>query len=331
MALSVRALDTQNPSKPRFPWRDAAVVVAVTLATAFLGIYFEASERLFEATRGYEHLQLDELPAAILALALALMWFAWRRQRELSDELARRLEVERQIESLLADNRRLAQRYMQAQEAERKHLARELHDEMGQYLNAIRMDALAIEQRIGEGEPEVRRAAGAIAQHASHVYASVRDLIGTLRPVGLDDLGLRAALEHCLAHWQQRLPDVAFSMAFEGDVDSLGEEISLAIYRLTQEALTNVSRHAAAANVHVRLARVHMPGASQDRHQEVMLEIADDGRGADLQRIRFGLGLIGMRERIEMLGGTLQVASPAGKGFRIDARIPVATHGQAAT
>ena len=150
----------------------------------------------------------------------------------------------------------------------------------------------------------------------------VRDLIRQLRPVGLDELGLKAALEHYLGHWQQRLPQIRFAIELDGDLDNLGEQMSLAIYRLTQEGLTNAARHAHAAQVQIQVScRNPAPGATS----EVVFRMADDGCGADLAARRSGLGLIGMRERVEMLGGDLQLRSESARGFEIVARIPV-TH-----
>jgi len=163
-------------------------------------------------------------------------------------------------------------------------------------------------------------AVAAIVRHADHLHAVVRDLIRELRPVALDDLGLHAALEHHLDHCQQRMPRVRLSVALEGDLDTLGEPLNLAIYRLTQEALTNVSRHAHAEHVVVRVART---GAGEGA-DAVTLSISDDGRGADPNQTPLGLGLIGMRERVEVLGGQWRITTGPGQGFNLFARIPVA-------
>lgn len=256
----------------------AAVVLATTLAGA-LCAYFEVSERIFAATRSWEYLQLDELPAILLAMALCLIWFAWRRYREASVELDRRRAAEAKLTGLLHDNRRLAQQHIQMQESERKRLARELHDEAGQYLNAIKTDAVSIHTRTPDESEPIHRASAAIIEHTDRVYDVVRDLIRQLRPVGLDELGLKAALEHYLGHWQQRLPQIRFAIELDGDLDNLGEQMSLAIYRLTQEGLTNAARHAHAAQVQIQVScRNPAPGATS----EVVFRMADDGCGADL-------------------------------------------------
>lgn len=287
------------------PRRDLAAIGLVTLLVAVLCVRFELGERFFAVTRQWEHFQVDELPAVLLALVLALAWFAGRRYA--------------QLDRLLLENRRLAQDHLRAQDAERKSLARELHDELGQYLNAIKTDAVSIQDRAADSPP-VLRAASAIVGHADHVHGVVRDLIRKLRPVGLDELGLQAALEHSLDHWQQRLPAVRFAASFEGDLDDLGEQIALALYRLVQEGLTNLSTHARARSVRIRLARTRLP---PDSDESIVFEMTDDGCGADLSGKQSGLGLIGMRERVEMLGGRLRITTEPAKGFSIVAHIPL--------
>ena len=299
--------------------RDLVLVALVTLAVGLLSVQLELSEAVFHWTRRWEHVQLDELPAVLLALAASLAWFARRRYQDAKAELVRRRAAELQLAGLLADNRRLARSYLQVQESERKTLARELHDELGQYLNAIKTDAVSIYERSTAESSPIHRAAAAIIRHTDHLHAVVRDLVRRLRPVALDDLGLRAALEHHLAQWQQQMPHVQLSVSLEGDLDSLDEQVSLTLYRLAQEGLTNVSRHAEAQRVELRVIRKDDERNGRD---EVVFELSDDGRGADPVAHRFGLGLIGMRERVEMLDGRLEVVTAAARGFTIRARMP---------
>jgi signal transduction histidine kinase len=302
-------------------WRDLLIVAVVVLAAAVLFTYVELNEWLFVSTRPWEALQVDELPAVLVVLTTCLSWFGWRRYREARTELAKRQLAEAQLAALLLENRRLARQHLEAQEAERKSLARELHDELGQYLNAIKTDAVSIQDQV-DGPLSV--ALSAIVHHVDHLHAVVRDLIRELRPVALDDLGLQAALEHYLEHCQQRMPRVQMSVELDGALDTLGEPLNLAIYRLTQEALTNVSRHARAGHVAVRVSRASPPADTTDA---VTFSIRDDGRGADPDQVHVGLGLIGMRERVEMLGGQWRITTGPGQGFNILARIPVGTQG----
>ena len=306
--------------------RDLAVVAIVTLSVLTLAIHFELSESVLAITRRFEHVQLDELVFTLLALSLSLTWFAWRRYHDAQAELARRRAAEEQLGKLLLDHRQLAQKHLQVQEMERKFLARELHDELGQYLNAIKVDAVSIQAKVPDGESPISRGAGAIIQHADHVYAVVRDLIRRLRPIGLDELGLEAALEQYVDDWRHRLPQIEFKLSLEGDLDALGEPHALTVYRLLQEGMTNVSKHAGAEHVEIRVQRSRSAGHAD----EVLFSMLDDGRGADLSAGKPGLGLIGMRERIETLGGHLQVSAEPAGGFGIRAQIPAASAGQEA-
>jgi signal transduction histidine kinase len=300
-------------------WFDLAVVAIVTVCVGALAVYVEFNEFMFAATRRWEILQLDEVPITLLALTISLAWFAWRRYRDARAELARRRAAEQRTADLLLENRRLAQQYLHAQESERKILAHELHDELGQYLNAIKLDAFAIQQKAADDASPTLRLSTAIIKHADHVYALVRDLIRRLRPIGLDELGLKAALEHFLDGWRHRLPDVRFDVSLQGNLDGLGESQALALYRLLQEGLTNISKHARAEHVEFRLLR---SGTGDGNDDEVLFSLADDGQGADLGDNTSGLGLVGMRERVEMLSGHLEVVTWPSRGFRIVARFP---------
>jgi len=298
--------------------RDLAVVALLTAAVLTLAVHFELSESILVVTRRFEHVQLDELVLTFLVLSLGLTWFAWRRYREARAELERRRAAEAQLGKLLLEHRQLAQQHLQVQEMERKFLARELHDELGQYLNAIKIDAVSIQSRATHGDATVQRAASSIVEHVDHVYAVVRNLIRRLRPIGLDELGLEAALEQYVDDWRRRLPAVRFDLSLQGDLDDVSETLALALYRLLQEGMTNVSRHAEAEHVEIRVQRT---GPSATSGSEVFFSMIDDGRGTE-PGTRRGLGLIGMRERIETLGGSLQVTNEPAGGFAIRASIP---------
>jgi two-component system, NarL family, sensor histidine kinase UhpB len=319
MTPFARSTTLQWPPPPARAWRDLAAIALLTLLVALACVRYELSETFFAFTRRWEHLQLDELAVVFFALALGLAWFAVRRYREARAELALRRAAEARLARMLLENRQLAREYLRVQESERKSLARELHDELGQYLNAIKTDAVSIQDKSAVSPAGIHRAASAIVAHADHVHAVVRDLIRKLRPVGLDELGLQAALEHCFDYWRERLPDVRFAVSMRGALDELGEPLALALYRLTQEGLTNIARHAQARAVDIRIART---GPGPDGAETVVFEMLDDGRGAELSGQQTGVGLIGMRERVEMLGGKLHLTSAPTKGFSIAAQLP---------
>jgi two-component system sensor histidine kinase UhpB len=302
-------------------WQDTVVVALATTVMAALCVQFDFSEALRRWTAPWERFQLDELPAVLVVLAAGLAWFAARRYGEAGRELRRRELAEAQLEAALTDNRRLAQQYVRLQEAERKSLARELHDELGQYLNVIKLDAVAVRDGRLTGATTLRERAEAIVANCNHIHAALTSLIRQLRPVGLDELGLGAALEHCIDTWRPRLPDVRLSLGLVGELGDLTEAVTLTVYRVVQEGLNNVAKHASAGEVTMQVERVSAGAGAPDL---VTVTIADDGLGVDIKVPTQGLGLIGMRERVAALAGRLDVTSTPGRGFELKAQIPVA-------
>src|SRR5216684_5836731 len=126
--------------------RDAALISVISIAAAIICVKLDLSEALLGWTRLHERLQLDELPALLLVVACCLVWFSARRYREARDQLVMRRATDARLAEALAENQRLAQQYVDMQEYERKALARDLHDELGQYLNVIKLDAVSIRE-----------------------------------------------------------------------------------------------------------------------------------------------------------------------------------------
>jgi two-component system, NarL family, sensor histidine kinase UhpB len=302
---------------------DLAVVIAATVICGYLAIHFQWTERLFAWTRRLESLQLDELTFVLLSLALGLAWFAARRWRGARRALAARVAIEARLARTLDEQRRLARQFVEQQEHERKRLARELHDELGQFVNAIKLDAVSIRATSADaaaaGASEVCARARSIVASADLVHESVARLIGELRPVGLDELGLSAAIEHCADQWRARLEPASLSLSIDEHVDALDEACTLALYRTVQEALANCARHARATRVEVRVEWNEGTGAEP---RGALVRVADDGVGADLGAAPGGLGLVGMRERVTALGGSLSLESAPRAGFRLLARVP---------
>jgi two-component system, NarL family, sensor histidine kinase UhpB len=294
--------------------RDLIVVVLIACAAVIISVKFDVSEALASWSRPLEWLQVDELPGVLLVIATSLVWFSGRRYFEADRELKLRRAAEARLAVTLAENQRLALSYVEMQEQERKILAHDLHDEMGQYVNAIKLDAVMVGDASAEGT-QVHAAALAMIVNIDRVYAVLRGLIRRLRPVGFDDLGVLAALEHCLNEWRTRLPHVRIELSCAPQLESLDEARRLLVFRLVQEAMTNVARHSAATQVRIQIERVARRG--------VEVVIADNGIGADLEMPRSGLGLVGMRERAAALGGAVGVTSSRGAGFKVTAFVPL--------
>lgn len=160
LELSGKRLDPRRRLKEIAYLRDASIVAVLMIGTGVLCSYFNAAERLRHLTAPLESLQLDEVPLVLLATALGLAWFSWRRYREVERQVRSRQIAEGRLATAVLDNRRLAQRYVNLQESERKHLTRELHDEFGQYLNGIKLDAVAIRDHPGGTSLAVEKAGG---------------------------------------------------------------------------------------------------------------------------------------------------------------------------
>jgi two-component system sensor histidine kinase UhpB len=292
--------------------RDLAIVAAITVLTFTMSAVFELNERLVSAVQPFERYQVDEVPITLLVMAIAMAWFSWRRFRHARDELNLRLAAQQALALALEENRMLSQRSMQVQEEERRNLARELHDELGQSINAIKVDAVNIRDH-SQAQPDIHTSAVAIIDVSNQVYDVVRSLMQRLRPVALDDLGLRSAVQYGVEQWQRRHAGVRCQFDAQGELDGLSEKVNITLYRLVQECLTNVAKHADAGHVSIAMKR------DGDR---VRFDFVDDGRGFDPSGRKHGLGLIGLRERVESLGGKFELVSAPGSGVRIKAVIP---------
>jgi two-component system, NarL family, sensor histidine kinase UhpB len=220
-------------------------------------------------------------------------------------------------------NRYLAQQTLAIQEGERRALAHELHDELGQSISAINAVAVSMAQGSGEdsraGGGAAAAGAATIAEISTHLYAVVRGMMRRLRPVLLDEFGLVRALEELVDGWNERHADAFCKLDTSGRLDDLEDEVNISVYRIVQECLTNASKHAHAAAVEVKVERCEGGG--------VRLAIADDGRGFEPGGAPQGLGLLGMRERVEALHGTLDLVTGLGRGVGIMITIPTGGSG----
>ncbi len=219
------------------------------------------------------------------------------------------------LERSVADNRSLTRRLMQMQEEERKNLARELHDEIGQCVTAIHADAVAIRNR---GGAPVRESAEAIVEAIGRIKDMVRSILQRLRPGVLEGLGLGAALRELTGGFRQRNPQLSCTLRMSDDTAELQGESGITLYRVVQECLTNISRHAGAAKVEIVVSRLQAgPGGAADRLE---LSVHDDGRGFDEKIGGGGFGLLGIRERVRALGGSCSI--DGSRGTRVLVRLP---------
>ena len=207
---------------------------------------------------------------------------------------------------------RLSRRLVDAQEAERRSISRELHDEVGQTLGALLVDIGHLSNLLPAEDRITQEQIGRIKKAAETAVKSIRDIALLLRPPMLDDLGLVPALE-----WQARETSRRGEMEVEVHAEELKgdlpDEVKVGIYRLVQEALQNAATHAHAKNATVLLKR---------ERNSVVVEIIDDGKGFQPERTR-GMGILGMQERVRQLGGDLAIRSTPGKGTAVHAELPI--------
>jgi two-component system sensor histidine kinase UhpB len=211
--------------------------------------------------------------------------------------------------------RQLAETAVSLQDAERKEIARELHDEFGPYLFALRAHASSLMRTAASLEPNtdaLRKHGDAILEQINALQQFNRRVLERLRPVGLAELGLNEAIGALLGLWSESHPDVAIDTMISDKLGETGETAQLTIYRIIQEALTNVFRHAGAT--HVEISVTPAPA------RQVAVSIRDNGAGLPIDH-KQGLGMIGMRERVLALGGTMTVASTH-QGVTVEALVP---------
>ncbi len=239
------------------------------------------------------------------------------RSRELAEtNKAMREEIEerRRIER---ERRELVRRIVSAQEDERRRISRELHDQLGQSLTALRLKLEGVRKQCGE-RSKLRPPVEELQQIAARLDSDVDFLVWELRPTVLDDLGLVPALTNFTREWSKHfgIPVDYHTVGLEG---RLSQNAETNLYRIVQEALNNVSKHAAAANVDLMIER---------RGDDVILIIEDDGRGFDPGLVNVsqsgrGMGLVGMRERAALIGGSVEIESAPGQGTTVFVRAPI--------
>lgn len=215
------------------------------------------------------------------------------------------------LQKTMREQRQLAQRLLAVREEERRFLARELHDEFGQCLTSIGAEAAFIGARAHQ--PELLPATRSIASVTAHMMESLQGILGQLRPAGLEEFGLQFGLEQLVGGWQRRLPGCTFELVIDGEIDDLPDNLTVSLYRIVQESLTNALRHGAPQHVAIRLCR---------EATCCLLTVEDDGNGSEQNTTGSGLGVLGMNERVAALGGRFALTALAPQGMRVAAVFP---------
>ncbi|HUP65149.1 MAG TPA: histidine kinase [Thermoanaerobaculia bacterium] len=237
----------------------------------------------------------------------------------LSEAFHEMVERRSRAEGRLVESERnlkaLSDRILTVQEEQRRRIARELHDDLGQSLTALKMDVGGLLRLAGD-EPATSTLRERIRQTLDATVDSVQRIAAELRPPVLDDLGLRAVLESDAQIFEERT-GIECELSIAEESLRLDPRTETALYRIIQEALTNVARHSDASRVEIRI---------RNRHGELLLDVRDDGRGVTGAELEgpAALGLLGIRERAAMLGGTAHIEGVEGSGTIVSLRVPVA-------
>jgi signal transduction histidine kinase len=230
-------------------------------------------------------------------------------------DISQRARAEGEIRRANDELRGLSLGMLEVREAERTRIARELHDELGQILTALKMDVELFRAKIPHDRADLAEHATSMNRLLDSTVATTRRISSDLRPLVLDDLGLGAAAEWLLEGLAQRA-GIAFELKIDPSCAELGEPHASTLFRVMQESLTNVARHARATRVTVRLAR---------EGGDAVLTIADNGVGmnADARAKPGSFGLRGIRERVLLLGGVLSIAGDPSGGTTVSVRLPM--------
>jgi signal transduction histidine kinase len=252
-----------------------------------------------------EFLMLALISGFLLAVVSAI--YILRLERQARFRYAELVNSRTELQQLSA-------RLVDAQETERRAISRELHDEVGQALGLLLMDAGRLSTQLGPSEEKSQEIVRSIKTVAERTVQTVRSMALLLRPSMLDDLGLVPAVEW-YAREMSRRGETEVEVRAENISDDLSDPLKLCVYRMVQEALNNANRHAHAKNVTVEL---------KQSANSINVKIEDDGSGFDPKRTR-GMGLLGMEERVKRLGGTLTIESRPGTRTIIRAELPIDT------
>ncbi|MFZ2404093.1 MAG: histidine kinase [Methylobacter sp.] len=288
--------------------RSLMALSTVTVSAVCLLVYLSISRALQPAqtiVAGLEDMETGRLAYRLPPFELN----EWQRIAAAINQLATSQQ------QLLEERQKLVVKLINLQEEERRYLARELHDEFGQCLAAINAVAASIKQTAAQQCPGLIDEADHISRITAHMLDGVRDLLGRLRPAEFDELGLAASLNSLVAGWNGRGGKTRYRLTINGDCAPLREAQAVTLFRIAQECLTNIAKHAAASSVSISLTI--SPEAA-------ILTVKDDGVATQLPFAdAAGIGLLGIRERVAALHGQLGLAIAEPHGLIVEVRLPM--------
>ena len=309
-------VDVSNDRRLAQGWHDVRTLIAfaaVVVAASSLLVYLVVARALRPATEvlaGIERLERGDLQSRLRS-------FGPIEFRRISVGFNRMASA---LEAMTRERSELTARLMNAGETERHRLARELHDELGQCITAVNAIASGVTQVAEERCPELVAEGERLARTGSHMMTMLRGMLRRLRPVALEELGFTACIRALVAEFRCTGTQVELSI---GDgVDDLRDDVVLSGYRVVQECLTNVARHARATRVAISIATSRT--GRRDERSDLEIRVEDDGiAGAAGTALQPGMGLLGMKERVAAIGGRLEFAMRAPRGFSVVAHLPM--------
>jgi signal transduction histidine kinase len=280
-----------------------------------------AADELGSVFRGYEAGAVDylvkPLVPEVLLSKVSVFVDLHRKNAELTREIAERRQAEQQVRESEERLRALASHGVTVREQERAHIAREIHDELGQVLTALKMDIVWLSKRLEESA--LLEKTQSMCQTVDDTIRTVRKIATGLRPVVLDDMGLVAAIAWQTTEFQKRA-GVRCESSLPSEAIVFDKDLSTTVFRIFQELLTNVARHAQATRLDVELSTVD---------DQLVLKVSDNGVGIvpDDDKGKPSLGLLGLRERALRLGGSVDISTARGSGTRVAVSIPMVQTG----
>ncbi len=296
-------------------WKNLQGLMGLTIMTVFalsILFFFTVSRILKPAkiiVRGLESMRDGQLETRIPSFEVN----EWKRTSDAINQLA----VSQQ--QIMANNKQLALKLMNAQEEEHRYISRELHDEFGQCLAGINAVTASINQTAKTQCPDIVEEVNSVSNITSHMMDVLRSMLTRLRPAEVDDFGLTASLKKLVSSWNNRTHgETNYQLNITGDIENLPEPLPVNIYRMVQECLTNIAKHAQASAAEVIINH-------HDNHT-LELIIRDDGTAeTNALESSMGVGLLGLRERVSALGGKLDIESAQDDGVTVTISLPVQT------
>lgn len=315
---AVVVLDVRMPGMDGF---ETARLIRGRERSGHLPIIFltGVSSEMDSAFRGYELGAVDYMmkPAApeMLRSKVSVFVELHRKNAALASEVNERKLAEQRLRESEVQLRALAARLISIREEERTSMAREIHDELGQVLTGLKMDVMWLRKHIDRKQKPLLQKTETMRQLIDSTMQVVRRIATGMRPEILDEMGLVAAIAWQAKEFQKRM-GIRCRVQLPAERAELGTALGTAVFRIFQEILTNIARHAKASSVSVQMA------ISKER---LTLEVADDGCGIadDAVHARASLGLLGMQERAQLFGGEVSIRGTPGKGTTVSLAIPL--------